>query len=826
MTVRLVVVGPQPDTARWEAHAAAQGLQPEYHPDFTAALGALAGGAGLAALVRAPALIGLDLAAEAARAAADPGLAGISWLALASDGIGADGSEIDNGSYADHAGLAARFPHRALVAGDPAVTLVDVGVLARVGEPAAVDGGELAQRGWDAGLPSYVSPHLRFAFPGTRAEYQAHRRVAGAAPEIGDALRAARPDPTITVAIRSALRRPAMLARAAASVAAQGDAVDRLLLLGTAAGVADAAAGIGAEPLHVPGSRLPPRAALVHAAFDATATDYLWFLDDDDELAPGAAAAARAAVHASERPLVVGASVAVEEHWPPGASEPATAAEIRRWDPRAWTGAFTGWMPVPFPSLVVPVEVARSRLADVAIRVGHGEDYALLLALLTAPGMQVVTTEALFGRVSIRPGGDNVVTATDRTDWVRAASTMLGDVAADRQGGGQPAWALGERVRDSVPIGDLPTAAAEPPWRVRLKRLVPPALHPAARQVLTRVRGREHLDEEGLAEAVSGKVLLMPAVSYHAEELLPLAAELAAAGAEPAFLVSDHRWPTTRAALRGAGFPVYRCLPPGAWVEAAAALLTMNDWAEIYRDVIVAANEAGVPTFGKVEGVQDFHDDDTGRARRPYRTVAHVLGQGENDREALAGADVAVVGSSRLERMWLAPPRPPGAELAVVNYNFTYGVLAAAAERWLESAIAGCKAAGMPYVVSVHPASPPLPAGVAAAAEPVGELLQRAAVLVSRFSTVPFEAMARGVPFVYHNPHGERVPTFKEPDGAFDISTDAAGLAEAIAASAPWRDGYRERCAQFFLRQVDVQPGRTPAERGAEAILAQVGAHR
>jgi hypothetical protein len=48
--------------------------------------------------------------------------------------------------------------------------------------------------------------------------------------------------------------------------------------------------------------------------------------------------------------------------------------------------------------------------------------------------------------------------------------------------------------------------------------------------------------------------------------------------------------------------------------------------------------------------------------------------------------------------------------------------------------------------------------------------LTEASVLVSRFSTVPFEAMARGVPFVYHNPHGETVPTFMNPDGGNAMS--------------------------------------------------------
>ncbi len=825
MTLRLAVVGPAPDAGRWRDHAAAQGLEPEFHDDPGAALAALAAGGGDRALVvRGPALLGLDVAAEAGRAASDPGVAGLRWLALASDGLTIDGRELDNGSYADHAALGARHPHRALAGGDPAVTLLDLDALRSL-PPDAAGVAEAVARGWGAGLPSYVSPHLRFAFPGTRAEYRAHRRAAGPPPDVRDALRAARPEPTVTVAIRSALRRPAMLARAAASVAAQAGDLAQVLLVSTEPGVDEAAAGIGAEPVAVATGEVPVRAALVTAALEAATSDYVWFVDDDDALAPGAVRAARDAVHAAERPLLVGAAVEVEEQWPPGATEPAAATETRRYDPGAWTGALTGWMPVPFPSLVIPRDLARRRLAEVPLRVGLGEDYALLLALLTAPGAQVVTVDADFARVSIRPGGDNVVTAIDRTEWVRSAATMLGDLAADPHGGAPVPWSLGERVRDSVPLASLPAGEAEPAWKARLKQVVPAGLHPAARRVLARARGREHLDAAGLAAAAAGRVLLMPAVPYHVEELAPLAAALAGAGAQPAFLVSDHRWPGLRRLLRSSPFPAYRCLPPGPWVEGAAALLTMNDWAEIYRDVVVAGNEAGVPTFGKVEGVQDFADDDVSWSRRAYRTVSRVLAQGENDKAALAGVAVEVVGSSRLEAMWLAPPRPPGGDVAVVNFNFTYGVLGEAAEPWLRSAVAGCEAAGLRPVVSVHHAAAP-PSGVAVARAPIAELLEEAAVLVSRFSTVPFEAMARGVPFVYHNPHGERVPTFHDAAGAFETSVDTTGLAAGIRAVREWDGRYRERCAPFFLRQVDVDPARSAAQRGAAAIVAATGGGR
>ena len=110
--------------------------------------------------------------------------------------------------------------------------------------------------------------------------------------------------------------------------------------------------------------------------------------------------------------------------------------------------------------------------------------------------------------------------------------------------------------------------------------------------------------------------------------------------------------------------------------------------------------------------------------------------------------------------------------------------------------------------------------------EPVPLRHHRAGLLVSRFSTVLFEAMARGVPVVYHNPHGERVPTFTRPDGAFLVSTTADELADAMGTALTWRDGYRDRAEAFFRRQVDVCEQRPSEVRAADVIVGELDRDR
>lgn len=352
---------------------------------------------------------------------------------------------------------------------------------------------------------------------------------------------------------------------------------------------------------------------------------------------------------------------------------------------------------------------------------------------------------------------------------------------------------------EPVPVGDDRSMSATPVTRVRLDIGATPI--------------------EGAPDG--RRLFLMPESAYHVDELGPLAELARADGVDVAFLVSDVRLAPVRYELQRFDLPVYtypREAPPtSAVIERALGIVTMNDWGPS-KELILACNDAGIPTFGKVEGVQDFFDDDVHWERGAYTRVATVLCQGPNDVSNTAG-DRVIVGSTRLERIWHAPPVTPTAPLAVVNVNFTYGVLADARDAWVESAVAACQRAGVPFTLSAHPAErSKLPTGHVASA-PIRALLTDASVLISRFSTVPFEAMARGVPFIYYNPHGERVPTFQTPGGAFPIARDEPSLRAALAEVADWQPGYRDRAEEFFLSQVDV--GDEPSEVRTWNLLRQ-----
>lgn len=265
---------------------------------------------------------------------------------------------------------------------------------------------------------------------------------------------------------------------------------------------------------------------------------------------------------------------------------------------------------------------------------------------------------------------------------------------------------------------------------------------------------------------------------------------------------------------------------PDPPMPSFGSLFVMNDWGVETQPLIRLARLNRVPSIARVEGVQDFLDLDTGRAkwpylRLPYLAADHVLAQGRNDVSHLRRPNVRVVGNGRMETFFKAAERSSARSgRAVINSNFTYGVLTEARASFLTAAVDSCRSVGLNPVISQHPADRDLPERFDefATTDSMSELLHRADVLVSRFSTVPFEAMAIGTPFVYFNPHGERVETFAEPEGAYESAHDKESLNTALTVAVEGLGTFRSRSERFFRDQIDITEEPAPA-RTVRAIL-------
>ena len=192
-----------------------------------------------------------------------------------------------------------------------------------------------------------------------------------------------------------------------------------------------------------------------------------------------------------------------------------------------------------------------------------------------------------------------------------------------------------------------------------------------------------------------------------------------------------------------------------------------------------------------------------------YTKVDYVLGWGPSIRDYFKQRGI-VAGSPNIEAARARQVRYCVPPLVAVNYKFTYAYTTLAAS-WTAAVIRACEKAGLPYAFSAHPSNRIMAPG-AIPTEDIDRLLDKASVLVTRPSTVAYEAMARGTPVVLFPMPGEPLVEFGNPMGAFDVTSDADILPELILNALRTRDDNKARCQKFLAYHVELgTPGQAVA---------------
>lgn len=327
-------------------------------------------------------------------------------------------------------------------------------------------------------------------------------------------------------------------------------------------------------------------------------------------------------------------------------------------------------------------------------------------------------------------------------------------------------------------------------------------------------------------------VLFLPHNGYHTREMACVTPYLKNLGLRYRFVNIDHvhNYEGVESELVRLGLPYVDYVENCLWQLRPRLLFVMNDWGGVACNQVLVAKELGIATCALVEGAQDFEDmqiADLGldSKRWPYMRVDYPLLIGDFDRKYIKNPNAVVVGSPRIEALLSESPTSPEEPLVVVNSNFTYGVYTSIQKKWIEGVIRACKNAELNYVINQHPADKMDLSGYNRANQPLYELIGRSSVIVSRFSSVIYEAMALGKPVIYHNPHGERVATFQEPLGAYPITTNVRELSESLKAQGARRTNYRKICKGFFEYHVSVDPQKLSAQRIADKLHQILALH-
>ena len=276
-------------------------------------------------------------------------------------------------------------------------------------------------------------------------------------------------------------------------------------------------------------------------------------------------------------------------------------------------------------------------------------------------------------------------------------------------------------------------------------------------------------------------VIFIPHKDYHVVSLEGLKSELEYLGARVGVLdiTYAYRDEGVRRAAKQFGIDL---IPYNYYLIGtvkASKLVCFNDWdTNVVRPLIEQGKQIGIDTYGIVEGVQDFTDADTGRTRKPYKTVENVLLAGEYDYQFFDGSKQGLFcfGVPRLKSLLQEPVQWPKDPLVVINMNFSYGVLTDCAEKWLESVVAACSELNVNYVISRHPADKTVVDQRYVSNKSMYDLIRESTVFVSRFGSGILEALAMGKYAIYHNPHDEKVIKFSDAETPLPVTTCAKSL--------------------------------------------------
>jgi glycosyltransferase involved in cell wall biosynthesis len=258
-------------------------------------------------------------------------------------------------------------------------------------------------------------------------------------------------------------------------------------------------------------------------------------------------------------------------------------------------------------------------------------------------------------------------------------------------------------------------------------------------------------------------------------------------------------------------------------LETLKVAVFFNDWGTNHEFIRELRNK-GILTIGIDEGVNDFLKLGEGFTSKvsPYRTCEHVFLPGDFETQFFDDrtGQYNVIGLPMIRKLYEERVSFPKKPLAVINVNFTYGVLTFYRDLFVRTAIEGCKKAGIDYVITQHPMDNGDLSEYNMTDKDMYDTIRGGSIFISRFSGAIVESLAMGKPCVYHNPHNEKILKFQEPMGAYSISDSVDSLAKAIKyeLNKSSKISVRKYSKEFMKYHANIGDKEDPAVKSAKII--------
>lgn len=285
---------------------------------------------------------------------------------------------------------------------------------------------------------------------------------------------------------------------------------------------------------------------------------------------------------------------------------------------------------------------------------------------------------------------------------------------------------------------------------------------------------------------ISANIAFYPHKLYHTMTMIPIARKMSGLGYSCIFVDMSDAYADEKAyeQFDYGEFPVFKYEELATFQVKYDLSVFMNDWdVKCALPAITRDNALGIPTVGIVEGIQDFWDMDTGRHRNAYQNVKYLVLSGEHDLRHFASKThkaTYIGGVPRLMPLLGDVVEFPDENIALINSNFTYGVLEAERKSWIDAAIVAALDCGYKPVITRHPQDKGDLSGYVVTEDTMYNAISKSTVLISRFSSAIIESVCLGKPVINFNPHIELVDKFSSDLGAFYNCESIEGVKSAL----------------------------------------------
>ncbi|MEM7777559.1 MAG: hypothetical protein AAF732_18350 [Pseudomonadota bacterium] len=301
----------------------------------------------------------------------------------------------------------------------------------------------------------------------------------------------------------------------------------------------------------------------------------------------------------------------------------------------------------------------------------------------------------------------------------------------------------------------------------------------------------------------------------HFNILHPSMVQIANAGFDVCAVVLPNRrdYPVVRNCLNEAGIADVPVTELPTQVGIGDVVCTCSDGGPPeLRAALGSVARRGAHLVGVVEGAR--------YSRRQFQRAHTVLCWGPSGEE-LWRARARIAGSPIIEGAHGRSRVSADLRHVLINYKFQPGETDHDFA-WAHAAIDAARGIDPNTLVSVHPRTYDVPSGLTPANQSLNELLPQASLLVSRASTVIYEALAMNIPVIYFPAPGENRAEFADFGATFPVAETAQELIDACAAFARHETSFANP-ASFLDQHLSIDPNRSASARISDYLLQLAG---